>query len=173
MDVDSADSTFGAENEGFVSRFDADLALQKSTFYGGGVAASGATLPEDGVNAVAVANDVFIAGFTRSSDIPGIITADPASTQSTHGGGGGDGFIARLGVDLTSAQAPVATYLGQSGDDEIRDIFLDSPNAFVAGRTTSNDFPGITPGSSFRDTRVGGYDGGTGYRCGACAVGSR
>jgi len=164
VDIDSADSTFGddttGETEGFISRFNSSLVLQRSTYYGGAALASGATIPDDGINGMAIADDIFIAGFTYSSDIPGIIPlpADPTSSQFVHAGGVGDGFIARLGFELTGTQAPVASYLGGSGDDEVRDLFLDASHAYVAGHTTSNPFPGVTLSSSFQDTRKGGYD---------------
>ena len=159
VDIDSADSTFGddttGETEGFISRFNSSLVLQRSTFYGGAALASGATLPDDGINGMAIADDIFIAGFTSAVDIPGIILA---SAQPAHLGGGMDGFIARLGFELTGTPAPVASYLGGSGDDEVRDLFLDASHAYVAGHTTSNPFPGVTLSSSFQDTRKGGYD---------------
>jgi hypothetical protein len=165
VDNDSADFTFGndttGETEGFVSRLNSDLdTLHRSTFYGGTITASGASLPEDGISGMAIANDIFIAGFTSAEDIPGIITlpADPTSAQVGHAGGGGDGFIARLGFELTGTPAPVASYLGGSGDDEIRDLFLDASHVYVAGHTNSSAFPGVTPGSSFQDTRKGGLD---------------
>lgn len=51
-----------------------------------------------------------------------------------------------------------ATYLGGTGDDDVRDIFAGS-GVYVVGNTTSTDFPWVTPGSHFQNSLAGGIDG--------------
>lgn len=81
------------------------------------------------------ANNVYIAGFTESTDFPVV-----SGVQTNIGGSGGDAFIARLnnnGVTMS-----FATYLGGSTIDYASSIVLDSSdNIYVAGVTTSGDFP--------------------------------
>ena len=134
-----------AEKEGFVAWLSADLlTLNRTTYYGGGTPVNLGANPDDSINAIAINSDaLFITGVTSASDIP---LKDPIPvpppTQGAFGGGNSDAFIARLGFDLTSLS--IATYLGGTGDDEARDISLDSSTAFVAGETTSASFPGVT-----------------------------
>jgi len=159
--TNSADSSFGneatGEYEGFVSWLNSDLTtLNRSTYFGGATSVDpDVSLPTDAVNALAVPStgDIFIAGWTISTDIPGI---SPSSAQNTHNDGPWDGYIARLAPDLTSITA--ATYLGGTGDDEVRDLIIGATDAYVAGHTNSNGFPGVTLGSSFQDTRSGNFD---------------
>jgi hypothetical protein len=77
-------------------------------------------------------NNLYIAGATSSTDLPGTTGA----AQSTYGGGTTDGFVASLKLD--GSQINWATYVGGSGGDEEFAISLDSSgNVFVAGETSS------------------------------------
>ena len=54
-------------------------------------------------------------------------------------GGGFDGFVSKLNG---SGSLVYSTYLGGSGDDVTQGIAVDSSgNAYVAGYTTSSNFP--------------------------------
>src|SRR5207249_2520855 len=67
----------------------------------------------DGADALAIApttGEVYVAGFTSSSDFPGT----SGGAQSAFGGGD-DTFVARLNASLTALDQ--ATYLGGSGGD--------------------------------------------------------
>jgi hypothetical protein len=100
----------------------------------------------ESVDAIALdsTGNVYVTGQTDSSNFPGIV---PGSADSTLGGH--EGFVAKLNVDLSSILA--ATFLGGNDSDEARAIALDSTgNVYVAGDTTSADFPGVGPGSADR-----------------------
>ena len=69
---------------------------------------------------------------------PGLPTVN--ARQPDLAGGASDAFVARL--NATASALVFSTYLGGSGDDAARAIALDgSGNIYLAGRTTSVDFP--------------------------------
>jgi hypothetical protein len=116
----------------FVSKIAADgSSLLYSTYVGGG--------GDDSGNAIAVdaLGDAFIAGGTASSDFP--VTAgvfQPALGASATG----NAFIFKLNPGGTALT--YSTYLGGTISDEALGIAVDSSgNAYVAGKTTSSDFP--------------------------------
>ena len=79
--------------------------------------------------------NVFVAGYTTSTDFP----VTNGAYQTSHGGDD-DVFIAKLNNDLSTIIA--CTYLGGSNSDRAYSIALDSSgNVYVAGETSSNDFP--------------------------------
>jgi hypothetical protein len=84
-----------------------------------------------------------VAGLTDSPDFPGTLgAAQPANA------GNGDLFVAQLNSSLTAITK--ATYLGgSSGEDEAYALALHptTGEVYVAGRTTSTDFPGRTGGA--------------------------
>ncbi len=143
----SADSTFAGDREGFVVKLNSDLSsVLAATFLGG----SGS----DEVSALALdsSGNVYVAGHTTSSDFPGIGAGSADSTFA----GDFEGFVAKLNSDLSSILA--ATFLGGSAGDEARALTLDSTgNVFVAGVTSSSDFPGVGPGSA--DSTFAGGEG--------------
>lgn len=118
--------------------------LVYSTYLGG-------SLDEDlGDNPIAVdaAGNTYIAGYTASADFP----VTPGAFDTTPNGGN-DAFVAKF--DPAGAIV-YATYLGGSGSDRAWSIAVDSlGNAYVAGTTSSNDFP-ITVGAF--DSSLNGAD---------------
>jgi hypothetical protein len=105
-----------------------DPEISFSTYFGG----SGF----DGANAIAVdaAGNIYIAGWTESSDLPTAAPLQPAN------GGGGDAFVAKL--DPSGARLLYCTYLGGNAEDRALGIALDGAgNAYIAGWTSSTDFP--------------------------------
>ncbi len=89
----------------------------------------------DEVNGVAVdpARNVYVAGSTRSTDLPLVAARQAAS------GGHMDGFVARYGA---GGALQFATYHGGSGLDTTTAIGVDpAGNATVTGATSSSDFP--------------------------------
>src|SRR5262245_54620436 len=135
-----AQRLFGGVTDAFVARLNASLtALEQATFLGG----SG----EDRASALAIApttGEVFVAGRTESLNFPGTNGGAQSALR-----GDADGFVARLSASLTSLDQ--ATFLGGSGGgDESALALAISPatgNVYVAGATTSTDFPGTSGGA--------------------------
>ena len=70
-------------------------------------------------------------------------------------GGAFDAFLTKL--NASGSGLVYSTYLGGTGDDLAIGVALDaSGNAYVAGRTTSTDFP--VAGTPFQGTSGGGTD---------------
>jgi hypothetical protein len=119
----------------FAARLSGEPILH-STYLGG----SGA----DSVDAVAVDprnGDIVVAGHTFSTTLPH--TAGGAQPQS---GGGVDGFVMRFDARLGTLLQ--ATYLGGSGGEEVLGLAIQpsTGDVYVAGFTTSKDFPGTASG---------------------------
>jgi len=116
--------------------------LVYSTYLGG----SGG---EDAGNiAIDSAGNAYVVGETTSSDFP--IT--PGAFQPA-AASGDTGYAAKL--DASGSALIYSTYLGGSGRDQATGVAIDSSgNAFVAGDTSSTDFP-TTPGV-FQPTYPGG-----------------
>src|SRR2546428_828525 len=98
----------------------------------------------------------YVTGFTISPSFPVTPGAFKTSTNNTGAcGGPQDAFVTKLNPFGTGRV--YSTYLGGSGDDFGQGIALDAlpnPNAYVAGFTSSTNFP-TTPGS-FQTTFGGG-----------------
>lgn len=129
-----AQSQLGGGFDAFVAAFDSTLThLQQSTYLGGSDVDSADVL------AVAPAGNseagqVFVGGYTYSTDFPGV-----AGGAQSASGGGVDGFIARLSSNLrTEGQA---SYLGGSGTENLQAMAFSGNNLYVAGNTGSRDFP--------------------------------
>lgn len=130
--------------DGFISKLSPDgKSLEYSTYLGG----SGSD--EIFRMLVDAQGHAYVAGFTASADFP----TTSGVVQRKYGGNGsnsislaiGDGFVAELAADGGSLK--FSTFLGGSGDDPAFALALDpSGNVYVAGETTSNDFP-TTPGA--------------------------
>src|SRR5262245_14841624 len=136
-----AQSTFGGGvlaassgfTDGFVARLNASLtSLEQATYLGGSTS--------DEADALAIApttGDVYVAGLADSLDFPGTT----GGAQSVHAAGNrDDGFVARLNATLTSLDQ--ATYLGGNGSEFAVAMQLTPSEVYVAGQTTSTDFPG-------------------------------
>jgi hypothetical protein len=146
--TDSAAFTdpIGAGNAGYGDAFVTKLnqsgtGLVYSTFIGGTYA--------DGANGLAIdtAGNAYVVGSTNSSDFPFTVNQPPAS-GTTHA------FALKLG---TTGNILYATALAGSGSDFGSAIAVDSSgSAYVAGDTTSSDFP-VTVGS-YQTARGGGDD---------------
>jgi hypothetical protein len=95
----------------------------------------------DAANGVAVdsAGNIYVTGWTASSDLP----VQPGAVQGINRGGV-DAFIAKF--DRTGSTLLYCTYLGGSGDDRGMSIAVDAAgNAYVAGSTSSLNFPVAIP----------------------------
>src|SRR2546426_1062263 len=93
--------------------------------------------------------DAYVAGATGSTDFPTVNPLQPA-----FGGGNSDAFVAKLspaGSDLL-----YSTYLGGSGTEGSGGIAVDAMGqAYLAGSTSSADFPTVNP---MQPTRGGPSD---------------
>jgi len=139
--------------QGFVTKFTADgSALDYSTYLGG----SGAN---NGVSALAIdsAGDAYVAGSTNSTDFPTTAQAVQGSLRGQE-----NAFVTELNP---SGNALVySTYLGGSGYDSEGAIAVDaSGDAYVAGNTTSTDFPLVHPFQSANDETVNGSNNPTAF----------
>jgi hypothetical protein len=118
--------------DAFVTKLSpAGNSLVYSTYLGGSVA--------DAASAVAVdaSGNAYVGGYTKSTDFP---VKNPV--QASCGGDclAGDAFITKLSPPGNSLI--YSTYLGGSYSDSAAAVALDSAgNAYVAGQTSSIDFP--------------------------------
>jgi len=154
----------GGNDDAFVSKLNrSGSALLFSSFLGGSDADEGFGITVDS------ANFAYVTGFTRSSNFP---TKDPVQSGpgsgSCNGGTCPDAFVSK--VDTSGGSLAYSTYLGGSGPDSGQAVVVDgSGNAYIAGSTTSANFPVIAgafqsvlgtpvpPGNAFV-TKVGASD---------------
>jgi hypothetical protein len=115
--------------DAFVTKFDASgRKLAYSTYVGGSGfdLAAGLAVDEEG--------QAYFAGQTFSSDFP---TRNPSQRSLA---GPGNAFVAKL--NAAGSEVVFSTYLGGSSFDAANDLTLDRrQNVYVAGTTTSTDFP--------------------------------
>ncbi|HSB15557.1 MAG TPA: SBBP repeat-containing protein [Bryobacteraceae bacterium] len=108
----------------------------------------------DVVTAVAADADGFlwVAGYTTSTDLPVTATAVAAASK-----GGRDAFVIKLDPRASGLSSLVyATYLGGAGDEEPVAMVVRGNMVFLAGSTSSTDFP--TAGNRYKDTNSGRRD---------------
>jgi hypothetical protein len=120
-------------------------ALAYSTYLGGSVS--------DVAEAIAVDSfgNAYVTGQTLSSDFP--ITPGAFQTACKDCSGGGSSFVTKL--NASGSALVYSTFLGGSSGEVGSGIAVDfSGDAYVAGGTSSRDFP-ITPGA-FQTTCGGG-----------------
>lgn len=98
------------------------------------------------------AGRAYVAGYTASLAFP----ASAGAYQLSYAGGARDAFVARL--DPWGSTFEYVTYLGGSGDDVAYGLAVDGlGNAYVAGGTSSADFP-TTAGALRRNFAGGAAD---------------
>jgi muconolactone delta-isomerase len=129
----------GGKYDTFVARLNSSLTqILQSTYLGGNdwdVAYALAIHPTTG--------EVYIAGYTFSTNFP----RTTGGAQKDYGGGEKDAFVARLNSNLT--QILQSTYLGGSKEDDAQAIAIHptTGEVYVAGHTTSTDFPRTSGGA--------------------------
>lgn len=145
----SAQASMSGTDASFVASLDSGLSVLKEATYFAGQA-------EVEASAIAIdpgTGDVFIVGETNSADLPGTQQGLQEQLDGTW-----DGFVARFSPDLRDLIQ--ATYLGGSGDDSLSAVAVDSASGvlYVAGQTTSLDFPGVAGGyqATFQGTPPSG-----------------
>ncbi len=122
-----------------VGAYDADRPLVidpllQSTYLGG---ATGDDIPV----ALAfhpVTGDVYVAGYTYSTDFPKVAGAEQAVKGANF-----DAFVTRLNAALTTRLQ--STYVGGNGDDFVSGLAIHpaTGEVYVAGSTLSTDFPKV------------------------------
>lgn len=140
--------TYGGNDDAFVLELSADgSSLLYATFLGGQTA--------DGATGLAVdaSGNAFVTGWTTDHWIaqPSLGTDNFPTTPGAFDGtyaGGQDGWVAKLSPD--GSRLIYSTLLGGTGDDTPYALRFDGQgDAFVAGQTSSLDFP-VTPGAFSR-----------------------
>ena len=133
-----AQETFAGTSDAFVALLAPDLkSLVQSTYLGGSGYDSASSLALN-------ANGVYVTGSTNSPDFPS--TAGGAQpTGENLGEGKDDAFVALLAPDLKSLSQ--TTYLGGNGHDFANTLTLGSGKVYIAGGTSSLNFPGTTGGA--------------------------
>ena len=156
----------GSSCEGFVARFDADIALLEYSTYLGDAAGNG---QQDWGSAIEVEpnGDWVLCGYTRSPSFP-----TTPGAYDTSFNGSTDVFVTRIRPLGSGAMSTVwSTFLGGSGNEGsgngsppagggpyALDLKLDpSGRPTVTGPTVSTDFP-VTPGA-YQTTVKGASDG--------------
>lgn len=141
VDSESADRVFSGQ-EVFIAKLDSGLStIMAATYLGGS--------DNDNEQCFGIAIDstdnVYVTGTTSASNFPGI----GAGSADSSFAGGSEGFVVKLNSGLSRILG--ATYLGGSGSDSGNAINIDGAgNIYVAGNTSSSDFPGIRAGSADR-----------------------
>jgi hypothetical protein len=119
--------------------------LVYSSYLGGSGNENGRAIAVDSAGAAVVT------GFTHAlaNDFP---VADPF--QAMYGGGGTDSYVTKVSPD--GSFLVFSTYLGGTGQDDVRDVAIDREgNALVVGSTWSRDFPTV---DAFQETLHGSGD---------------
>ncbi len=127
-------ATYGGDGDAFVTKLSSSGSMIYSTYLGGGIDESGASIAVDDKG------NAYVASSTGSYNFP---TQNPFQTVQSpyplH-----DVFVTKLSSSGTGLI--YSTYLGGAGDDAASDIAVDgSGNAFVTGGTYSFNFPTLNP----------------------------
>ena len=126
----------------FVAKLSGSGALDYCTFLGGSTDDIGYSTATDALN------NAYVIGITLSTDFPYV----PGSFQEHNKAANGTAFVTKL--DPTGTSLVYSTYLGGSSSEIGYGIQVDSlGNAYVAGSTSSHDFP-VTPGSFQQQNRI-------------------
>jgi len=131
----------GGYSDAFVARLNKEITqILQSTYLGG--------TGSDGAGPLAIhpkTGDVYVGGSTSSTDFPNTAGGAQAKKQKYD-----DAFVARLNKELT--QILQSTYLGGDNTDSIRALAIHptTGEVYVAGWTSSKDFPKTTGGAQAR-----------------------
>jgi hypothetical protein len=129
----------GADGSVFVAKLNpAGSALVYSTYLGGSSGAVGVGIAVDS------SANAYVTGSTTSTDFPTVNPLQAKCDNCSPSTFSGDAFVAKL--NSTGSALVYSTYLGGSGGDWGFGIAADAAgNAYVAGQTTSTDFPTVNP----------------------------
>ena len=143
--VNALQPTLGGNTDVFVTKLNpSGSSIAFSTYLGGSDIDQAISLAIDS------SNNLYIAGFTASTNFP---TVNPA--QATNGGGDGDAFLAKLSGNGSSLL--YSTYFGGADDDRAMGVAVDGlGNIYVVGTTASTNFPTL---NALQPTFGGSFDG--------------
>jgi hypothetical protein len=142
-------NSIGTCGGGFVTKLNpSGSALVYSTYLGGGPGTASPPTPDQGkAIGVDAAGDAFVGGLAVTSNFPTTPGAFQATVTPAPAGQGGHGFLTELNPSGTSFV--FSTYIGGTSTDQVNGVAVDSSgNVYVAGQTTSLDFP--TTSASFQ-----------------------
>ncbi|OGF47870.1 MAG: hypothetical protein A2452_12085 [Candidatus Firestonebacteria bacterium RIFOXYC2_FULL_39_67] len=137
-------TTISGAPDAFVSKISTNGAtLLYSTYLGGSGMAMGFAIKVDSVG------NVYVAGDNDSDNFPEVTIDMPKVGQTTIAGGPFDCFIMKMKLDAAgSLDGVYCTFLGGKAWDHVNALAVDSfGNAYVTGRTASDDFVSISPAS--------------------------
>jgi hypothetical protein len=127
-------TTIGGGFDAFVTRVNrSGHSLDYSTYLGG------SKLDEANAIAVDSAGDAFVTGDTSSINL---FTNASSAFQPSFAGGNSDAFVAEL--NPTGSALQYGSYLGGTATDVGTAIVLSGQSAFIAGSTSSVDFPVVS-----------------------------
>jgi hypothetical protein len=141
--LNAYDATLDGLQDLFVMKVDSNgQSLSFSTFLGGSA--------EDfnGIAAVDFCGQVFVTGYTYSTDFPMVSAIDSVFAA------GSELIVAQFPAD--GSQLLHSTYIGGAEFEFANSIVLRNGSAFVAGVTNSTDLPVV---GAYTDTLTGDYDG--------------
>jgi uncharacterized repeat protein (TIGR01451 family) len=128
--------TVAGDTDAYLVKFNAaGSAILYSTLLGGGATDRGSSVKIDN------AGNAYMVGYTSSQDFP----TESAFQNSL--AGSFDAFVAKIDTNASGVASLVfCSYLGGSSDDKGYGLALDPGNdVYVAGQTTSTDFPLLNP----------------------------
>jgi len=144
-------SLAGGGSDAFIMKFNNSGIRQWVTYYGGSGIDHGHFISSDALG------NIFVTGYTTSSDFPTLNGGSGQYYQALNGGGM-DAFILAFNNNGVSQWA---TYYGGGGDDVGNYISADALGSiFITGITKSINLPTLDPGAGiyFQGTNAGGVD---------------
>jgi len=139
------DTSLNGDYDGFVAKLNSTgTGLGFSTYLGG--------TAEDSSNAIAVSKNgnIFVTGYTRSTDFPTTTGAYQTTNKGYY-----DAFVSCLNSSGTGVL--YSTYIGGTNEDKAYGIAVDSSeNVFITGQNYYGGYP--TTENAYDTTYNGGYD---------------
>jgi uncharacterized repeat protein (TIGR02543 family) len=145
--TNGAQASIKGNSDAFVARLNPELTkVFQATYLGG--------FRDDYAYGLAIhptTGEVYVVGYTYSDDFPNTAGGAQASCNNCSSGPyiNSDAFVARFRPDLQTGALLQATYLGGSGFDDAYTIAIHptTGDIYVAGSTTSTDFPKTAGGA--------------------------